>query len=239
MAAPQRPTLEDGTGVDPVPSRGPGRPPRSPAERATQRSRLLDAAMAAIRRVGPDVSVDEIAIEAGVSKPVLYSEFGGRDGIAEALAIELATRAQNALFTKLAAAGTLDTAAGLRMAIDSLISLVTDEPQVYGFLVRCMRASDQGLLDNALVRTLHSRVAMLTGLLAPDTSPSLLSVLTHGTFGFVFAAVESWQATRTPDREELIDALVTVVLHGFQAIGGPPLSTKKAGRSTRAASDDG
>ena len=42
-------------------SRAPGRPPRSPEARAAQRSRLLDGAMAAIRRHGPEVSVDEMA----------------------------------------------------------------------------------------------------------------------------------------------------------------------------------
>jgi AcrR family transcriptional regulator len=55
------------------PPRGPGRPPRTAEERAAQRTRLVDAAMAAIRTHGPDVSVDEIAAAAGVSKPVLYA----------------------------------------------------------------------------------------------------------------------------------------------------------------------
>ena len=178
--------------------------------------------MKAIRRAGPEVSVDDIAAEAGVSKPVLYAEFGGRDGIAEALAVELAARAERALIDDLAAAGALDVSTAVRLAIDSLISLVSDEPQIYGFLVRCMRASDRGLLDNALVRTLDSRVTMLTGVLAPGIDPALLTVLAHGTFGFVFAAVESWQTSRTPDREQLVDALVAVVLHGFQAVAALP-----------------
>ena len=73
-----------------------------------------------------------------------------------------------------------------------------DEPEVYGFMVRCIRASDRGLLDNALVRTLHSRMAMLSGVLAPDGDQVLLGVLADGMFGFLFATVESWQATRTP-----------------------------------------
>jgi AcrR family transcriptional regulator len=207
--------------VAPPAARGPGRPPRSPAERAAQRVRLLDAAMAAARRVGADVSVDEMAAEAGVSKPVLYAEFGGRDGIAEALAVELAARVERDLVTKVVEAGTLDTTIGLRLAIEALISLVTEEPEVYGFMVRCMRASDRGLLDNALVRTLHSRMAMLTGVLAPHGDQALLSVLAHGTFGFIFAAVESWQASRAPAREELVDAIVAIVHRGFEAVGGP------------------
>ena len=34
---------------------------------------MLDAAISAIRRAGPEASVDEMAAEAGVSKPVLYA----------------------------------------------------------------------------------------------------------------------------------------------------------------------
>jgi AcrR family transcriptional regulator len=118
----------------------------------------------------------------------------------------------------MAEAGSLDIASGLRAAINALISVVTDEPEIFEFLVRCIRTSDQGLLDNALVRTLHSRVAMIVGLIAPGNDPSLLSVLTDGAFGFVFAAVESWQVSRHPSREQLVDALATAILHGLAAV---------------------
>lgn len=202
-----------------APVRGPGRPPRSDAERAAQRARLLDGAMAAVRRVGPDVSVDEMAAEAGVSKPVLYSAFGGKDGIADAIALELADRAERTLIAALATAGPLDLDRAARTAIDILIGIVVDDPQIYEFLVRSIRASDQGLLDNALVRSLHERVGTLTRLVAPTVDPALVSVLTHGAFGFAFASVESWQRAREPSQEELVDALARVVVQGFRSIG--------------------
>jgi hypothetical protein len=99
--------------------------------------------------------------------------------------------------------------------------VVTDEPAVFEFLVRCIRVSDQGLLDSALVRTLHAHVVRVVELVAPDHDPALMSVLTDGTFGFVFTAVESWQASRQPSRSQLVDALATVVLQGLAAV---PLS---------------
>ena len=139
-----------------------------------------------------------------------------------ALAVELASRVERELVAKLVEAGSLDAGVGLRLAVDALISLVLDEPEVYGFMVRCIRASDRELLDNTLVRTLHSRMAMLSGVLAPDGDQVLLGVLADGMFGFLFAAVESWQATRTPPHEELVDAIVTIVLRGFEVVGGKP-----------------
>jgi AcrR family transcriptional regulator len=179
--------------------------------------------MAAIRRHGPGASVDHIAGHAGVSKPVLYAEFGDKAGIAEAIALARAEETERSLIAELAASHSLDTAIAIRAAVNSLIGLVLDEPEIYGFIVRSMRSSDHGILDNALVRTLHARVGVLTSLVAPGGDQQLLSVMTHGMFGFIFAVVESWQATRSPSQEDLVDTIVTMVQHGFQALGGPSL----------------
>ena len=201
--------------------RAPGRPSRTDAERSLQRQRLLDEAREAIRRHGPSVSVDDIAAQAGVSKPVIYAEFGDKAGVAEAIAIARAEQVERALIDGLAANQSLDTATTVRMAVNALIGLVVDEPEIYGFIVRSMRASDHGLLDNALVRTLHARVGILTSLLAPEADTALLATITHGLFGFIFAAVESWQISPTISQDALVDTIVTLVQRGFAAIGGP------------------
>ena len=214
------------SGANPPPGadrrQGPGRPPRTDAERAAHRAHLLEAAMTTIRLHGGDVSVDEMAAEAGVSKPVYYSEFGGKAGIADALAVALAERVEHQLIARLTRAEEMNAEIGLRLAIEALVDLVEEEPEVYGFLVRCMRDNDQGLLDNALVRTLHSRVVWLTPRLAPAGDAALLAVLAHGVFGFVFASVESWRVRRRPARAKLVDALVAVVMHGFNMVGRAP-----------------
>ncbi|MDQ3294896.1 MAG: TetR/AcrR family transcriptional regulator, partial [Actinomycetota bacterium] len=57
-------------------------PRRDPIER---RDELLDACVRAIRTHGPDVSMAELAAEAGVTRPILYDHFGDRSGIATAL----------------------------------------------------------------------------------------------------------------------------------------------------------
>lgn len=206
-----------------TPSRTPGRPSRTDAERTLQRTRLLEDAMAAIRQHGPAVSVDEMAAQAGVSKPVLYAEFGDKAGVAEAIAIERATLVERSLIADLAASNSLDPAIAIRAAVNALIAMVIDEPEIYGFIVRSMRTSDHGILDNALVQTLYARVGILTSLLAPEAEKATLSVVTHGMFGFLFAAVESWQVLQTPSQEELVETIVTLVQQGFQAIGGPGL----------------
>jgi AcrR family transcriptional regulator len=206
-----------------LPTRGPGRPPRSPEVRAAQRTRLLDACMAAIRRGGPDVSVDEMAAAAEVSKPVLYAEFGDKYGIGEAIAVELTQRSERVLMDSLATTGSLEVTTALRLGVTGFIDIVTNEPEIYQFIVRSIRSNDRGLLDNSLVRSLQARFELVAGLLAPDADPALLRVIAHGTFGFMVAAVESWLASQAPPRDELVENLVTVLANGFHAVGGPPV----------------
>lgn len=202
--------------------RGPGRPPRSAEELAAQRGLLLESAIVAVRRSGADTSVDDMAAQAGVSKPVLYATFGDKNGIAEAIAVELVDRSQRALLRELASGSTIDIPAAVRVAIDSFVSTVDGEPAIYAFIVRSIRTNDKGLLDNALVRSLQARFEQFAGLLAPGIDPALLTVVTHGTFGFMVAAVESWLASRELPREELVDHLVAVFLAGFATVSAPP-----------------
>jgi AcrR family transcriptional regulator len=207
-----------------VAPRSPGRPSRTESQRNFQRQRLIEEAMAAVRHHGPNASVDVIAAYAGVSKPVIYAEFGDKAGIAEAIALARAEQVERSLIAGLANRQTLDAGTAVRAAVESLINLIVDEPEIYGFIVRSVRKSDHGLLENALVRTLHSRVGILTSLVAPDANQAQLAVVVDGLFGFVFAAVESWHATQEIPQQELVETIVKLVEYGFAAIGGPVIS---------------
>ncbi len=56
------------------------------------RGLVLDAAERVIRRDGAGVSLDAIALEAGVTKPIVYARVGGRTDLADALSRRLAAR---------------------------------------------------------------------------------------------------------------------------------------------------
>ena len=66
------------------------------------RELVLDAAERAIRREGAGVSLEAIAIEAGVTKPVVYARVGGRTEVANALSERLANRIIVAVGTAIA-----------------------------------------------------------------------------------------------------------------------------------------
>ena len=197
--------------------RGPGRPPRSPEARAAQRARLLQAAFEAVRQHGPETSVEEMAAQAGVSKPVFYSEFGDKYGIADAMAVALVEQGERQLMAELEQAGTIDLARALRLAVEGFFEVVTADPDVYGFIFRSIRSSDAGLLDNALMRSLQIRFEVVAGVLAPGADPAALRLLAHGTFGFIISAIESWEATRTPDRDIALELVTTVLANGLLA----------------------
>ena len=55
-------------------------------QRELRREELLDAADRIVRAGGRDTSMEEIAAEAGITKPILYRHFGDKDGLHEALA---------------------------------------------------------------------------------------------------------------------------------------------------------
>lgn len=174
--------------------------------------------MQGIRDRGADISIDDLARAAGVSKPVLYDEFGGKLGIADAIALVLAEDLELSVLDEIATAAQFDVDSTIGSIIDSLVGIIVREPELYAFIVRSIRVSDRGFLDNALVRVVRDRATMIVGLVAPDAPPARVAVLTDGLFGFVFAAVESWQETRRPDREELVRVISTIIRRGVQAV---------------------
>ncbi len=87
---PTAPTRKHRSGI----VRRPGRPAgRTLADGViADRETLLNAAERLILAKGPSVSLDAIALEAGVTKPILYRGVGGRDRLIDALAERLSAR---------------------------------------------------------------------------------------------------------------------------------------------------
>ena len=73
-----------------VATRRPGRPVGGQLE--VGRDHVLDAAERVIARDGAGASIDAVAVEAGVTKPIVYDRVGGRSDLADALAERLADR---------------------------------------------------------------------------------------------------------------------------------------------------
>jgi AcrR family transcriptional regulator len=102
--------------------------PRMPPE--ARREQLLDAAITVIARDGyGGVSIDAIAREAGVTRPVVYGVFDGLEQLLYALLDRQEQRALNQLLDALPTdVGLSDPDAYLTAAIRRLVDAVTNDP---------------------------------------------------------------------------------------------------------------
>ena len=196
-----------------------GRPPRSEAERAAQRTRLTEAAMDAVRAGGGDISVADIADSAEVSKPVLYAEFGDKNGIADAISVVLADIVELRIPQATGSPSDPPIREIVTAYIDGLVDTVVAEPELRSFIMRSIRSEDRGLVDNALARVVRLRAEVLVGNLGIEVPTDVLTIMIDGLFGFALSAIESWQSVGSPSQDEFSAGLADVAVASIAAIG--------------------
>ncbi len=183
--------------------------------------------MDAVRQAGPEVSLDQIAEAAGVSKPVFYAEFGDKTGLVDAMAVVLAAGVERTVVERVTADGHHRPDQVIGAIIEALINLIDDEPQLYAYIVRSLRMRDRGLLDNALVRVIHDRATVIVGRTAEQLREGELDILTDGIFGFVLGVIESWVATHIPGKDQVIETMTAAIRGGLAEV-----AARSAGRSS-------
>ncbi|MCP3759785.1 TetR family transcriptional regulator [Streptomyces sp. NPDC056773] len=197
-----------------------------PGAAERRRRELLEAADRVVLRDGPKASMNAIAAEAGITKPILYRHFGDKAGLYQALAV----RHTDALLDSLRAA--LDAPAERRSRVeatlDTYLAAIEARPQVYRFLMHPAedsqapeRGFDVGLHSAPLLRRLGEELAQVIGERV-DLGPGgerLARVWGHGIVGMMHAAGDWWLGERPCDRKELVSAL-TDLLWGRLATAG-------------------
>ncbi|MGK9274428.1 MULTISPECIES: TetR/AcrR family transcriptional regulator [Williamsia] len=104
--------------------------------RIARRAELVDAAIRAIDHHGVGVSMDDIAAEAGVSKPKLYRYFGDKAGLNGAVAGKLGELMwESAQVTILAEQEHASVDDMIRSSVQSYVALVGKHPVVVSFLM--------------------------------------------------------------------------------------------------------
>ncbi|WP_030676599.1 TetR family transcriptional regulator [Streptomyces sp. NRRL B-1347] len=203
---------------------------------AEQRRReLLEAADRVVLRDGPGASMNAIAAEAGITKPILYRHFGDKGGLYAALA----KRHTDALLASLRAA--LDAPAERRerveSTLDTYLAAIEARPQVYRFLMHPSEAVpsgeasaegfDVGLHSAPLLRRLGEELAEVIEErvdLGPE-SAELARVWGHGIVGMMHAAGDWWLGERPCSRAQLVRSLADLLWGRLAAagnrVGGP------------------
>ena len=183
--------------------------PRRPRE--DRRPQFLDAAVEAIRKNGSSASMTQIAAQAGVTKPILYRHFRDRDGLVDALANRFVTDLMGELQSALQS--DKEPRQIMVRTIDTYVSFIERDPDVYRFLVRHV-ASDLTL--TGVMRRIGQQVAVVVGeqLRAAGRDSGGAEPIAHGIVGMVHAAGDWWLDHRSMPRERLVDYLADVLWDG-------------------------
>ncbi|MBV8960871.1 MAG: TetR/AcrR family transcriptional regulator [Actinobacteria bacterium] len=192
--------------------------PARDARRAARKEELLAGAITVIRRDGPLASMDAIAAEAGVTKPILYRHFGDRDGLTQAIAAQFAGE----LFDELrgALAGSDQPEHVLRATIDAYLGFIERDPQIYRFVVQSPpTASPEGLTLAGFVRQVGQEVSVVLGERMRDVGADsgAAEPWAFGLVGMVHLAGDWWLERRSMPRARLVDYLTALVWNGMGA----------------------
>src|SRR6266536_3334027 len=168
--------------------------------RMARRLELLEAAIEVIRREGPTASMDEIAAQAGITKPIVYRYFGDRAGVT--------SRFQSAVATS------GDLHANVVTAIDAYLAFVQADPQVHQFLLHPQHATRPAVtfgyhVGEVLADVLRQRLEAADR----DTAPA--GPWGHAIAGMVQAASTWWLVSPQVPRTTLVDHLSTLLWDGL------------------------
>jgi AcrR family transcriptional regulator len=208
------------------PARRRGRPPGPTVDREERRLVLLEGAERAIRRIGADASMDDIASEAGITKPILYDHFGDKAGLAAALADRVAEGIRvrlSEVFKREDDPRTLT-----HDGIASFLEFIETEPELYQFLVQGKLVSSASAVPQ---RRLISRLGTAIGgslrshLEDTGGDVSLAEPLSFAIIGSIVVAAEWWVASRGIDAAALADLLTALVWDGVGTVTLPPGAT--------------
>ena len=185
--------------------------------RERRRQELLDAADRVIHRAGPAFSMDEIAAEAGITKPVVYRHFGDKEGLHEALTERYIRELKQAVRP---AIETDDPRSRLAATIDAYLSYVERQPDRYRFL---LAAAEQPRTAEVVAdfRREHIGGCAFTSpakLGRAGLDPGFAEPWAQCVSGMIRAAGASWLENRSLPRARLVEYLTTVLWDGFVAL---------------------
>ncbi|MFE7553592.1 TetR family transcriptional regulator [Streptomyces gardneri] len=189
---------------------------QKPAEQ--RRRELLEAADRVVLRDGPKASMNAIAAEAGITKPILYRHFGDKGGLYRALA----TRHTDALLSALRAAldAPSDRRRRVESTLDTYLASIEAMPQVYRFLMHPAEESHQseqsfdvGRHSAPLLRRMGEELGQVIAERV-DLGPAAdvqARIWGHGIVGMMHAAGDWWLGERPCSRAELVSSLADLL----------------------------
>ena len=207
-----------------------GDPPRP--SREERRQQLLDAAVKAIREGGASASMEQIAAEGGVTKPILYRHFGDRDGLVAAIGEHYGTLLLGRIGDTLDADTPDDDL--LWRTIDAYLAFLEADPELYSFLMRQTAPADSTQSVSGLIDVIGRQVAIVIGdrLRAQGLDAGGAQPMAFGIVGMVHSAGDWWIRNRAMSRAALTTYLVGLLWNGFAGLAAPDAAGQGAATGT-------
>ncbi|HEY1466031.1 MAG TPA: TetR/AcrR family transcriptional regulator [Acidimicrobiales bacterium] len=182
--------------------------------RSTQRAHLIESAITVIQREGPGASMDQMAAQAGVTKPILYRHFSDRAGLVKAIAEYSFSQVSAGLEAALHANATPRDL--VESTIDTYLVFIESDPDVYRFLVQ-RGVSEAGVSINDYIWRTSRQVAVVLGeaLRAAGLDSGPAEVWAFGIVGMVHASGDWWLERGTMPRARLTEYLTSLVCDGL------------------------
>lgn len=200
-----------------------GRKRRWHQHKVERRNELVDGTLEAIRTLGSNVSMDEIAAEIGVSKTVLYRYFVDKNDLTTAVMMRFA---KTTLIPNMAAAlsQNLDGYDLTREIIRVYVHTVASVPEPYQFVMANNSASkskavaDSEQIIARMLAVLFRRRMVEEGMNTGGIGPWAFQIV-----GGVQLATHAWMSNPRMPSDDLIDYLTMLTwsaLCGIVEVGG-------------------
>ncbi|WP_084467536.1 TetR/AcrR family transcriptional regulator [Actinokineospora inagensis] len=189
-----------------------------------RRQQLVDVAAALFAEKGFDAtSVEEIANRAGVSKPVVYEHFGGKEGI-YAVVVD---REMRSLLEGMTAALSEDAHPRvlLERAALSLLDYVEQSTDGFRILVRDSPVATARGTFSSLLNDIASQVEHILGVqfARRGYEPKLAAVYSQALVGMVAFTGQWWLEARKPRKSEVASHLVNLAWNGLSNLEEKPV----------------
>ncbi|GAA3200831.1 TetR/AcrR family transcriptional regulator [Actinocorallia longicatena] len=188
-----------------------------------RREQLLDVGRSLFAEKGLDgTSVEEIAAKAGVSKPVVYEHFAGKEGL-YAVVVD---REMDKLLVMVTAALTVEADYRRKLELAALALLEYIEESTAGFRI-LVRDSHGGTGRGSFASLLSEIAGQVEHLLAKEldhhsydekTAPMYAQMLV----GMIALTGQWWLDTRKPRREDVAAHVVNLAWNGLSALEPKP-----------------
>jgi AcrR family transcriptional regulator len=187
-----------------------------------RREQLLDISRRLFAERGLDgTSIEEIAAQAGVSKPVVYEHFGGKEGL-YAVVVDREVERFLTMATDLLSGE--DTMEKFELAAVALLHYIEDNSDGFRILVRDSNPASGSGTFASLISDIAGQVEYILADVLKERGydPKLAPVYSQMLVGMVAFAGQWWLDVRKPKLEEMAAHLVNLAWNGLSELDKKP-----------------